>query len=465
LESFRLLAATHNAKIISYIFVNYSWMKVNLRIEIMYPLATGLSLAQETVLAVAAIVTGLIGIFAIDIWIINMLFLRLGKPIATSPSINEWPRISIHLPLYNEEKVASRLIEACLAFDYPRENLEIIVIDDSTDGTTEIVRTYEERYPDRIKLIHRTARIGFKGGALSEALKRTKADFIAIFDADNVPPKNFLKAMLPKLISDPHLAFVEARRSHIDGDSSWILRGMSLGLDIYAFVDQRVRSSAGLLAHFGGSGGIFRRQAIEEVGGWNGDTLAEDLDLSVRLQLAGWRYLYDPTITSLGEIPRTFATLKGQQNRWAKGYSQCFRKYFSSIVKSKRLSAFQKVEALVHLGMYLVFPITLIGTINAIIQYLVFPLPTLFFGLWAVPKALFAYGMSLVISAAPLASTLLTIREKGDRKYRRILWLVYLTLILYGLLLSNTRTVIEGLIGKKSAFFRTPKGGVQPRAK
>jgi cellulose synthase/poly-beta-1,6-N-acetylglucosamine synthase-like glycosyltransferase len=440
-------------------------MKLDLRIENIYPLATDLSLAQETLLAVAAIITGLIGIFAIDIWIVNMLFFRLRKPTASSQSMENWPRISVHLPLYNEENVASRLMEACLALDYPAGNLEIIVVDDSTDRTTEIVRTYERRYHDKIKLIHRPARIGFKGGALSEALKHTTADYIAIFDADNVPPKNFLKVMLPKLVSDPHLAFVEARRTHMDSESSWILRAMSLGLDIYAFVDQRVRSSFGLLAHFSGSGGIFRRQAIEEVGGWDYDTLAEDLDLSVRLELAGWRYLYDPTVTSLGEMPKTFESLKGQQNRWAKGYTQCFRKHFSSIIRSKRLSRLKKGEALIHLGTYLVFPLTLIGTLDAIIQYFVFPLPTLFLGLWAVPKALFVYGMSLVITTAPIASTLLTMREKGDRKYRKVFRLVYLTLILYGLLLSNTRAVIEALIGKKSTFYRTPKGSIQSQAK
>jgi cellulose synthase/poly-beta-1,6-N-acetylglucosamine synthase-like glycosyltransferase len=166
----------------------------------------------------------------------------------------------------------------------------------------------------------------------------------------------------------------------------------------------------------------------------------------------------------LGEMPKTFESLKGQQNRWAKGYTQCFRKHFSSITRSKRLSRLKKAEALIHLGTYLVFPLTLIGTVDAIIQYFVFPLSTLFLGLWAVPKALFVYGMSLVITTAPIASTLLTMREKGDRKYRKVLRLVYLTLILYGLLLSNTRAVIEALIGKKSTFYRTPKGSIQSQA-
>jgi len=207
----------------------------------MYPLATELSLVQGTILVVAAVISSLIGIFAIDMWIINLLFLRLENPTCRSIMVEEWPEVSIHLPLYNEQNVASRLIDACLHLDYPREKMETIIVDDSTDGTTEILRSYEKKYPDLVKLIHRTERIGFKGGALGEALKKTTVDYVAVFDADNVPPKNFLKSMLPRLLSDPHLAFVEARRSHLMTNSSWISRGVSLGLDIYAFVDQRVR--------------------------------------------------------------------------------------------------------------------------------------------------------------------------------------------------------------------------------
>jgi len=213
------------------------------------------------------------------------------------------------------------------------------------------------------------------------------------------------------------------------------------------------------LAHFSGSGGVFRRRAIEEVGGWSGDTLAEDLDLSVRLRLAGWRYLYDSTVTSLGEIPRTFKFLKGQQSRWAKGYTECFRRYFRQILRSKRLSTFQKVEAMVHLGMYLVFPLTLLATVVAVIQYIAFPLPTLMFGLWSVPIAVFTFGMSLVIMTAPLASATLAIHAMGDREFLKLFRVAYMAVILYGLLLSNTRAVVEGLVGKKSPFYRTPKLG------
>ncbi len=428
-------------------------------IDAMHPFAIGLSLAQETVLAVGAIVASLIGIFALDIWIVNMLFLRISKPTLDSWPIKEWPKVSIHLPLYNEEKVVARLIEACLALDYPKKSVEIIIVDDSVDKTTEIVRVYEKKYMNQIRVVHRLQRTGFKGGALSEALKRTTSDYIAIFDADNVPPREFLKTMLPRLMSDPRLAFVEARRSHINSESSWISKGISFGLDIYGYVDQRVRSSADLLAHFSGSGGIFRRNAIEEVGGWTGDTLAEDLDLSVRLKLAGWKYSCKTSLTSLGEVPSTLRSARGQQSRWAKGYTECLRKHFFPILRSKRLSMFQKVEALIHLGMYLIFPLTLIGTIFAALQYIVFPLPVLIFGLWIKPVALFLFATSLMIMTAPLASALLTIREMGGRKFSRLFRLVYMSALLYGLLLTNTCAVIEALLGKKSVFYRTPKVG------
>jgi cellulose synthase/poly-beta-1,6-N-acetylglucosamine synthase-like glycosyltransferase len=337
--------------------------------------------------------------------------------------------------------------------------MEVLIVDDSTDGTTEIARRYEKKYPDLVKLIHRNERIGFKGGALNEALGRSTADYVVIFDADNIPPKDFLKVILPRLISDPSLAFVETRRTYVDSESTWIIRGMSLILDIYGFLDQRVRASTGLLAHFSGSGGIFRRRALEDVGWWSGDTLAEDLDLSVRLQLAGWKYSYESSIACLGEIPSDFASLKGQQFRWAKGYTECFRKFSASILRNKKLHVFQKAEALVHLGMYLVFPLTIVGTVLAVLQYVIFPLPTLLFGLWTRVAALFAFSMSLLIWTAPVAAAFLTLREMKDRRFRKVLRLFYSGLIMYGLLFSNTRAVIEGLIGKKSPFFRTPKSG------
>ena len=426
----------------------------------MYPPTTGLSFIQESILIVGAVVATLIAVFALDIWATNFLFF-LGRRRSnwSSEMLREWPRVSIHLPTYNEENTISRLIDACLAMDYPKQKLEIIAVDDSTDKTTGIVESYRKKYPQQVRLIHRTSRTGFKGGALEEALKRTSADYIAVFDADTMPPKNILKALLPKIISDPGLAFVECKRSYANEESSWLTKGMSLGLDVYAFVNHQTRASAGLMTLFSGSAAIFRRKAIEEVGGWQGDTLAEDLDLSIRLKLAGWRCSYDPTFTSLEEIPRTFKSLKGQQTRWAKGYTECFRKHFVSIAKSRRMSKFQKLEALVHIGSYLAVPLTLVGTAVAVVQYIVFPLPFLVFGFLKSPIALYQLCLAVFTATAPLGSALLTVQEKGEGKFWKIARLAYITTIMFGLLISNTRAVIEGLVGVKSSFYRTPKNG------
>jgi cellulose synthase/poly-beta-1,6-N-acetylglucosamine synthase-like glycosyltransferase len=428
----------------------------------MSPLAIHLSLVQQTTIVAGAFLAGLFGVFTIDFWIMNFLSLTCRIRTVDWLEIDKWPRVSIHLPLYNEKNVASRLIEACLGLDYPKESLEIIVLDDSTDGTTEIVERYRKKHPELVKVLHRNERRGFKGGALNEALDITTADFVAVFDADEVPPRNFLKLMIPRLVLRPDLAFVQARKAYFNSDSSWITKGMALGMDVYSFIGQAVRSSVGLLAHFSGSAAIFRRRAIEQVGGWSGDTLAEDLDLSIRLQLAGWKYQYAYSITCLGEIPTTFSALKEQQFRWAKGYSECLRKYSSSIIRSRRLSPFKRVEALVHLGMYLTYPLMIIGTIVGVLNCWVFPLPVLLFGLWTNRVTWFTFGISLVNYTAPLAAALLTISEMPGRRVLMVSRLLYLGIIAYGLTISNTRAVIEGLIGKKSEFLRTPKVGANP---
>jgi len=422
---------------------------------------------QQLVLFLVAMVTGLISIYAFNIWVLTILSIRGRSKVADPPALNSFPRVSVHLPLFNEERVAKRLLDACTNLDYPRDKLEIIVVDDSSDGTTKIAREFEAKFPGLVKVIHRDDRTGFKAGALQLAMEKSDGEFIALFDADYIPPRNFLQKMIPYLYVDDKVAFVQSRWSYLDGQFSWIAKAISLAIDVYAFVDQRARYVGNLLAHFSGTCGIFRRRAIENAGGWGADTLAEDLDLSIRLHLKGWRYIYVPTVVCPGEIPPSFDNLRHQQFRWAKGFSECLRKYGGAIVRSKRLNFFQKMEALLHLGTYFMCPLTIIGVVVALLYYSIFPPSFWLMGFWRNQVALLTFFLSLVIYSAPLIASGVTLSEfsqLGITKARRILHLGYLGALVYGLLLSNTRAVIEGLFSRTSYFYRTPKLGSIPNA-
>jgi cellulose synthase/poly-beta-1,6-N-acetylglucosamine synthase-like glycosyltransferase len=423
---------------------------------------------QQFVLFLVAMVTGLISIYAFNVWVLTLLSVRGRNKVADPPTLNTFPKVSVHLPLYNEERVARRLLEACTKLDYPRDKLEIVVVDDSSDGTTKIAREFEARFPNLVKVIHRDERTGFKAGALQLAMQKSDGEFIALFDADYVPPTNFLQKMIPYLYADEKVAFVQSRWSYLDGQFSWIAKATSLAIDVYAFVDQRARYVGNLLAHFSGTCGIFRRRAIEDAGGWSADTLAEDLDLSIRLHLKGYRYIYVPTVVCPGEIPPSFDNLRRQQFRWAKGFSECLRKHGGAILRSKRLNFFQKMEALLHLGTYFMCPLTIIGVVVALLYYSIFPPTFWLMGFWRNQVALLTFFLSLVIYSAPLIASGVTLSEfsqLGITKARRLLHLGYLGAILYGLLLSNTRAVIEGLFSRTSYFYRTPKLGSMPRAR
>jgi cellulose synthase/poly-beta-1,6-N-acetylglucosamine synthase-like glycosyltransferase len=434
----------------------------------MFWLPSNLTTIQQLVLVLVAIVTGLISIYAFNVWVLSLLSIRGRGKIADPPQLSTWPRVTIQLPLFNEERVAGRLINACVKMDYPRDKLEIIVVDDSTDSTTKVAQGFAEKYPDLVKVLHRKDRVGFKAGALTLAMEKSNGEFIALFDADYVPPSNFLRKMIPYFYVDDKVGFVQARWSYLDGQFSWIAKALSLAIDVYAFVDQRARYVGNLLAHFSGTCGVFRRSAIDDAGGWSADTLAEDLDLSIRLHLKGWRYMYVPTMVCPGEIPPSFDNLRHQQYRWAKGFSECLRKHGGSILRSNRLNFFQKVEAILHLGTYFICPLTIIAFVVSLLYYAILPPSFWLMGFWRYEVALITFLLSLVIYSAPLVASGVTLSEfshVGLNRVKRFMHLGYLGAIAYGLLLSNTRAVIEGLFSTTSYFYRTPKLGLAPPAK
>jgi len=416
---------------------------------------------QQVILVLSVVVSGLLGIYAVHVWGLTIIAIRRRRPpVVAAPSA--WPFVSVHVPVYNEKCVVSRLLDSIVAIDYPRDKLEIIVVDDSTDETTQVLRSYQERHPGLVTLIHREQREGFKAGALQTALARSKGEFLALFDADHLPPFDFLRRMIPYLCHDSAVAFAQARPSYLHDSYSWVARAVSLGLDAYAFVDQEARFSASLLTHFSGGGAVFRKTAVVDVGGWSSETLAEDLDLSIRLRLSGWRYVYDDSNVCPGEVPTSLSVLQQQQFRWASGFSGCLKKHLRSLLGTNQMSLLQKAEALVYLTEYVASPLIAAGVVLAILYCIVFPADFILNGFRRNVLAAFAVLMSALIYTAPLALfavAALRSTEGWLRRGKRFVDLVYLGILSVAIFLTSTRAVLAGFLNKATYFYRTPKRG------
>lgn len=368
------------------------------------------------------------------------------------------PKVTIQLPLFNERYVVDRLLEGVKNIDYPKDRLEIQVLDDSTDDTVEIVRNVVSSLRtlgfDIIHL-HRKNRVGFKAGALEAGLLRAKGEFIAIFDADFVPPTQFFFETLP-YFSDPRVGMVQARWGHINQDYSLLTRIQSMGIDGHFGVEQPARSWSGLLMNFNGTAGIWRKRAIEDAGGWEHDTLTEDMDLSYRAQLKGWKLEFSPSMVCPAELPVHIHAFKAQQHRWAKGSIQTARKLLGPVFRAK-IPFFVKLEAFLHLTHYLVHPLMLIVVLTSLPMlftqwfYASLSYPIIFFSLIALatcgPSSLYLYSQHLLY-------------RQG---FRSIKYLPFLICLGTGIAVSNTKAILEAFGKKTGEFIRTPKYDIQER--
>jgi cellulose synthase/poly-beta-1,6-N-acetylglucosamine synthase-like glycosyltransferase len=382
---------------------------------------------------------------------LSLLYLhyRQRRPEHPAPP-NRWPTVTVQLPVYNERFVVERLIDAVCALDYPPESLSIQVIDDSTDETTMRARervSFHRARGIQITLLHRADRQGYKAGALDEGMRSSRGEFIAIFDADFLPPTDFLHRVIPHLVGDPGLGLVQARWGHLNAGTNALTRGQAITLDTHFVVIQTVRSRSGLLMSFNGSAGVWRQRCIEQAGGWQADTLAEDLDLSYRAQLKGWRLLYLPDVVVPGEIPPRLIDLKRQQSRWAKGGIQVLRMLGRDLWYAP-LSFHQKVAATFHLASYLAHPVLVVFLlcVPAILSLDV-NLPHL------PALSLMGIGpfMLVVLSQACIYP---------DWKQRLIFFPVQV-LMSIGLSLNNSQAVLHVFSRRSQAFDRTPKFHLQ----
>jgi cellulose synthase/poly-beta-1,6-N-acetylglucosamine synthase-like glycosyltransferase len=372
-----------------------------------------------------------------------------------SPISNPHPLVTVQLPIYNEMYVAKRVIEAAVKLDYPPDRLQIQVTDDSTDETQEIVRrevTFWQAQGVNISHLHRTERSGYKAGALQAAMPSATGEFIAIFDADFVPPPHFLRRTLPEF-QDEKAAFVQARWGHLNQNYSWLTYLQSLAIDGHFMVEQFARSRAGFWFNFNGTAGVWRRTAMEDAGGWVADTLTEDLDLSYRAYLQGWhgRYLRDLVVP--GEIPPNFSGFRQQQHRWARGSLECARKLTPQVWRAD-IPFVQKFQATLHLTGYSVHLLLFILT-------LIYPLVALFTAQYANLSTL--YGLAYLFALTSFAPTIFFLvgqQQLGRPWWRQLPKILAVSLVGSGLLLNTTRAAWQIWRKPEGVFERTAKFGI-----
>ena len=367
-------------------------------------------------------------------------------------ALEDWPRVTVQLPLFNELNVAERLLEASAAIDYPSDRLEIQVLDDSTDATrNRVARKVDELRRRGVDIVHlhRTDRVGFKAGALAAGLETASGEFICVFDADFVPPADILKRSVPHF-GDTEVGMVQARWGHLNRDYSLLSRAQALQLDAHFVIEHAARNRSGRFFNFNGTAGVWRRKAIEDAGNWQHDTLTEDLDLSYRAQVRGWRFVYLNDLEAPAELPVQISGLKTQRHRWTKGAVQTARKMLRPVWASPApLRA--KIEATFHLTANVNYPL------NLALAVLIFPAMVLrmrtgFAGFLLLDVPVFLCGTLSVYAYYLLAQ-----RELGRLDGDALRALPGLILMDTGLAVNNTIAVIEGFRRDPGEFVRTPK--------
>lgn len=403
------------------------------------------------------VVIGSLFLFGLNFFYMTYLAIREARLRPQPPILKAWPTVTVQLPIYNERYVANRLIRAAAGLDYPRDRLEIQVLDDSTDDTASLVADQVARLRSQgldIAHVRRSGRAGYKSGALAYGLERARGEFLAIFDADFLPPPDFLARTLP-YFQDEKVGFVQARWGHLNREHSFLTLLQSLSIDAHFMVEQFARSRGGCWFNFNGTAGVWRRAAIQSAGGWRSDTLTEDLDLSYRAFLAGWRGLYLREVVVPAELPVSFSAYRRQQHRWARGSLECARK-FLPLVWQARLPLRQKLQATFHLLGY---------GVHLMLCALVFLYPLLLTLSLRYPGVISLFGLAFLFNATAFAPTLFFVvaqQQLGWRGWQSLPAILFLSMLGAGMMLNTLRAALEALSRKQGVFERTPKFGFLP---
>ncbi|MHC4441011.1 MAG: cellulose synthase family protein [Planctomycetota bacterium] len=408
-------------------------------------------------LAFYLMVLGLICIYGLHRYQLVHLYYKYRK---NKPKLKacflEYPLVTIQLPMYNEQAVANRVIDATCGIDYPRDRLEIQVLDDSTDQTVDIAADAVDYWRGQgvnIRYIHRTDRTGYKAGALANGMKSSTGEFILIFDADFVPPADILQKTI-HFFTDPRVGMVQARWEHLNRDLSLLTKTQAILLDGHFVIEHAARNRSGRFMSFNGTAGLWRRSCIDDAGGWQHDTLTEDLDLSYRAQMKGWKFLFLPELVSPAELPPDMEGFKQQQYRWAKGGAQTCKKLLPTILKSslpKRI----KLEAFFHLTSCTVYLYMVLLTI------MLYPIVYMKVHLFSEGLGRFLFDLSILLIATCSATTFYVCSQRVlFRTWADSLkYIPFLMSLGIGISLNNARAVLTGFFGKPGEFVRTPKFG------
>ena len=392
-------------------------------------------------------------------YLVYLYMKNKGRQPVPLGSFDSPPRITVQLPIYNEMYVADRLIDAVCQLDYPRDLLEIQVLDDSTDETTSVAERAVRRNAAAgidITYLHRADRTGYKAGALEAGLRVATGEYVAIFDADFMPTPDFLQRTVP-FFTDPKVAMVQARWGHINQDYSLLTKIQSILLDGHFVLEHGGRNRSGLFFNFNGTAGIWRRSAIADAGGWQHDTLTEDLDLSYRAQLRGWQFVFLQDLVAPAEVPVEMNAFKSQQHRWAKGSIQTCRKVLPRILRSD-LPLGVKVEAFFHLTANFNY------LLMCVLSVLMAPSMVIRYNMGWYEMLLIDVPLFFAATASVANFYMVCQRELHGDWTTRLKYLPFLMSIGIGLTVNNTRAVLEALFNRQSEFARTPKYHIEGQA-
>ena len=368
----------------------------------------------------------------------------------------KYPLVTIQLPIYNELYVVERLIDAAAAFDYPKDHFEIQILDDSTDETVEIIASKLKEIQSLgidIQHIRRTDRKGFKAGALAYGMKICKGEFIAIFDADFVPPKDFLQKTIPHF-AESNVGVVQTRWQHLNENYSLLTQLQAFGLDAHFTIEQGGRNAKNHFINFNGTAGIWRKSTIEEAGGWEADTLTEDLDLSYRAQMRDWKFVYLENVGCPAELPVTMSAVKSQQYRWTKGAAECVVKNLRKLLSDSHLSISTRLHGFYHLMNSAVFVAVFFLSILSLPVMLITSSSDRF-------DVFFRYTALFQVSWVILGCFYwISFQKTGLGFFEFVKRFVLFLLFMMGLSFHNSIAVVEGWIGRKTPFVRTPKFNV-----
>ena len=419
-----------------------------------------MSASQAIVVALYFGVLCVLSVYGAHRYALSRTYKRHRGPDPALPEQDELPMVTVQLPVFNERYVVNRLIDAVCQLDWPRDRLEIQVLDDSTDDTCGIAREAVEKWQKKgldVHYLHRPDRVGFKAGALAWGLERARGDLVAVFDADFIPQAEFLLRSIP-YFEDAGLGVVQARWGHLNRDHSVLTGAQAVLLDGHFVIEHTARNRSGTFFNFNGTAGVWRRQAIDDAGGWQHDTLTEDLDLSYRAQMEGWRFLYLPDLVVPAELPADMIAFKKQQHRWAKGSVQTALKVLPRLLDAD-LPMKVKREAFFHLTGNVAWPLMVV--LSLLMPAAVFARQS-----HGWNEALLLDVPFFLLATISVASFyLLAERGAGVGFWERVRFLPVVLSLGIGMSINGARAVVEALTGHRSGFVRTPKSGMVGKGK